>query len=95
MHTVDRYLLKNIAYIFVLANILAFIPRGAAFFVGLNAVALAVALLLFYLIRLTVRRYAAEFAREQGEVKDLLGRYIEDEKRGKVSFHNYLKGRIA
>ena len=91
MHTVDRYLLKNALYLFLLANIIAFIPRGTAQFYWLNAGALILCLLLFGLIRLTIRRYADEFGHDRSAVKDLLGRYIEDDKRGKVSFYDYLK----
>jgi MFS superfamily sulfate permease-like transporter len=95
MHKVDLYLLKNSVYIFLLANIIAFIPSSKLFFPLLNALALGICLLLFFLIRTTVRRYSREFGREQGEVKDLLGRYIEDDKRGKVSFYEYLRKRLA
>ena len=91
MHKVDRYLLKNSFYIFLLANILAYIPKGTGLFPWLNAIALGLCLLLFFLIRLTVRRYAEEFSLSRDEVKNLLGRYIEDDKRGKISFFDYLK----
>jgi len=46
---------------------------------------------MFCLIRLTVRRYAEEFGKTREAIKDLLGEYIEDDKRGKVSFNDYLK----
>jgi len=95
MHKVDRYLLKNAFFIFVLANIIAYIPRGMNLFPWLNALALLVCLLLLGLIRLTVRRYAEEFAMSRTEVKELLGQYIEDDQRGKVSFNDYLKKRQA
>lgn len=93
MHKVDGYVLKNSLYIFLLANIIAFIPRGSYLFPWMNALALGLCLLLFYLIRLTIRRYAAEFGRTGREVKDLLGNYIDDDKRGKLSFYDYLKKR--
>ncbi|NJC88503.1 MAG: hypothetical protein FIB02_08230 [Desulfuromonas sp.] len=95
MHKVDLYLLKNSCYVFLLANIIAYIPKGPQLFPWLNAIALALCLLLYYLIRLTVRRYADEFGRSREEVKDLLGKYIEDDKKGKVSFYDYLKKRMA
>jgi hypothetical protein len=50
---------------------------------------------MFCLIRLTVRRYAEEFGMDREAVKDLLGKYIEDDRRGKVSFYDYLKKRRA
>lgn len=93
MHKVDRYLLKNACYIFLLANIIAYLFQGRPLFLWLNAAALGLCLLLFCLIRLTVRRYADEFGRGREEVKALLGEYIEDDKRGKLSFHDYLKKR--
>jgi len=95
VHKVDRYLLKNSVYIFLLANIIAYIPKGTHLFPWLNAIALAFCLLLFFLIRLTTRRYADEFGKSREEVKDFLGKYIEDDKKGKVSFYDYLKKRYA
>jgi hypothetical protein len=95
MHKVDRYLFKNIFFIFLLANIVAYIPRELNLFPWLNAIAFCLCLLMYFLIRLTVRRYAGEFDLPRDEVKDLLGRYIEDDKRGKVSFYDYLKKRRA
>ena len=95
MHKVDRYLLKNAIYIVLLANIIAYFFNGSTLFLLLNGGALVLCLLLFFLIRLTVRRYADEFGRARSEVKDLLGSYIEDDKRGKVSFYDYLKRRVA
>ncbi|TLM65859.1 MAG: hypothetical protein FDZ69_08250 [Deltaproteobacteria bacterium] len=91
MHTVDRYLLKNALYIVLLANIIALLPLGRHPFVWLNAAALGLCLLLLWLIRLTIRRYADTFGRSAGEVKDLLGRYIEDDRRGRGSFYDYLR----
>ena len=95
MHKVDLYLLKNSCYVFLLANIIAYIPKGPYLFPWLNAIALALCLLLFFLIRLTLRRYADEFGKSRAEVKDLLGKYIEDDRKGKVSFYDYLKKRAA
>ena len=91
MHKVDLYLVKNSLYIFLLANIIGFFPRETNLFPWLNAIALCLCLLMAFLIRLTVRRYAAEFGKPPDEVKTLLGRYIEDDKRGKLSFHDYLQ----
>lgn len=95
MHKVDIYLLKNFFYIFLLANIIAYVPREPYLFPWLNLVAFALCLLLFILIRLTVQRYAGEFGRPREEVKALLGEYIEDDKRRKVSFYDYLKKKLA
>lgn len=95
MHKVDRYLLKNAFFIFLLANIIAYVPREMNLFPWLNAIAVGLCLVMFFLIRLTVRRYAEEFGKTRKQVKDLLGTYIEDDKRGKVSFNDYLKKRQA
>ena len=95
MHKVDLYLLKNAFFIFLLANIIAYFPREMNLFPWLNAIAFCLCLLMFFLIRLTVSRYAGEFGKSREAVKDLLGKYIEDEKRGKVSFYDYLKQRQA
>jgi hypothetical protein len=95
MHKVDLYLLKNAFFIFLLANIIAYFPREMNLFPWLNAVAFCLCLLIFFLIRLTVRRYAEDFGKSRAAVKDLLGKYIEDDKRGKVSFFDYLKQRQA
>ena len=91
MHKVDLYLLKNSCYIFLLANIIAYIPRGTYLFPWMNALALGLCLLMLFLIRLTVSRYADEFGKSREEVKSLLGKYIEDDKKGKLSFYDYLK----
>ena len=72
MHTVDRYLLKNAFFIFLLANIVAYIFKGMELFPWLNALALGLCLLLFSLIRLTVRRYADEFGRPRELDDDLV-----------------------
>lgn len=93
MHKVDLYLLKNSCYIFLLANIIAYIPRGTYLFPWMNALALGLCLLMLFLIRLTVSRYAAEFGKSREEVKTLLGKYIEDDRKGKLSFYDYLKKR--
>ena len=95
MHKVDLYLLKNAFFIFLLANIIAYFPQHMNLFPWLNVLAFCLCLLMFFLIRLTVRRYAGDFDMPRDEVKDLLGRYIEDDKRGKVSFYDYLKKRQA
>lgn len=95
MHKVDLYLLKNAFYIFLLANIVALFPREKNLFPLMNVIALGLFLLMLFLIRKTVRRYADEFGRSREDVKTLLGKYIEDDKRGKVSFHDYLLKRPA
>jgi len=89
MHKVNRYLLKNTVYIVLLANIVALLLPARPF-VWLNLLALALCLLMVFLIKLTVKRYAAVFGKSRGEIADLLGRYIEDERRGRKSFHDYL-----
>ena len=93
MHKVDIYLLKNSCYIFLLANVIAYVPRDPYLFPWLNLLALGLCLVLVTLIRLTVRRYSGEFGVDQQQVKDLLGKYIEDDKRGKISFYDYLRKR--
>lgn len=90
MHKVSRYLLKNTVYIFLLANIVALLLPGSRMFVWLNLLALILCGLVYGLIRLTVDRYAKVFGRSREEITDLLGRYIEDENRGKKTFHDYL-----
>jgi len=95
MNKVDLYLLKNSFYFFLLANIIALLVPGNNLYPWLNAVALGLSLLMLLLIRLTIVRYARDFGRSRDEVKTLLGEYIEDDKRGKVSFYEYLKRRYA
>ena len=94
MNKVDLYLLKNFFYFFLLANIIALCFPGSKPFVLMNALALGLSLLMFFLIRLTIVRYAKDFSKSRDEVKTLLGEYIEDDKRGKVSFHDYLTRRL-
>jgi hypothetical protein len=93
MNKVDLYLLKNSFYFFLLANIIALCFPGSKPFPLMNALALGLSLLMLFLIRLTIVRYARDFGKRRDEVKTLLGEYIEDDKRGKVSFHDYLKRR--
>jgi hypothetical protein len=93
MHKVDLYLLKNSFYFFLLANIIALCFPARKLFPLLNAIALGLSLLMLLLIRLTIVRYAKDFSKGREEVKTLLGEYIEDDKRGKVSFHDYMKRR--
>lgn len=93
MHKVDLYLLKTSCYFFVLANIVALCFPARQLFPLMNALALGLSLLMFGLIRLTIVRYARDFGKSRNEVKDLLGEYIEDGKRGRISFHDYLKRR--
>jgi len=94
MHKVDLYLLKTTFYFFLLANIIALCFPGSKPFPLMNALALGLSLLMLALIRLTIVRYAKDFSKSREEVKTLLGEYIEDDKRGKVSFHDYLKRRL-
>ena len=94
MNKVDLYLLKNFFYFFLLANIIALCFPGSKPFVLMNALALGLSLLMIFLIRLTIVRYAKDFSKSRDEVKTLLGEYIEDDKRGKVSFHDYLTRRL-
>jgi hypothetical protein len=94
MNKVDLYLLKTTFYFFLLANIIALCFPGSKPFPLMNALALGLSLLMLVLIRLTIVRYAKDFSKSREEVKTLLGEYIEDDKRGKVSFHDYLKRRL-
>jgi ATP phosphoribosyltransferase regulatory subunit HisZ len=95
MHKVDVYLLKNAFYFFALANIIPLIFTVANLSLWTNGVALLLSLLMLFLIRLTVQRYAAALGKSRAEVKQLLGEYIEDKRRGKLSFYAYLKKRKA
>jgi uncharacterized membrane protein YdbT with pleckstrin-like domain len=90
MHKVNKYLLKNTVYIFLLANILALLFQGERWFVWLNILALILCILVYGLIRLTIQRYTSVFGKSREEIVDLLGRYIEDDRRGKQSFYDYL-----
>ena len=90
MHKVNRYLIKNSVYIFLLANIFALVFSGSRMFVWMNVLALLLCIVMQFLIRLTIQRYALVFGKSRAEVADLLGRYIEDERRGKKSFYDYL-----
>ena len=90
MHKVNKYLLRNTLYIFLLANIIAFFFKGGGRFLWGNLVAFILCLLMYGLIRLTVQRYAAVFGKSRKEIADKLGCYIEDEHRGKKSFYDYL-----
>jgi len=94
MNKVNLYLLKNSFYFFLLANIIALCFPGSKPFPLLNAIALGLSLLMLLLIRMTIVRYARDFSKSREEVRALLGEYIEDDKRGKVSFHDYLKRRL-
>ena len=91
MHKVDIYLLKNTCYFFILANIIPLIFTRAGLALWTNGVALLLSLLMLMLIRLTVRRYAGDFGKSPAEVKQLLAEYIEDKRRGKLTFHDYVK----
>jgi hypothetical protein len=93
MHKVDVYLLKNACYFFALANIIPLIFPKANLTPWTNGAALLLSLILLFLIRLTVRRYAEVFGKSRTEVKQLLADYIVDKRRGKLSFFEYLKKR--
>ena len=93
MHKADVYLLKNACYFFALANIIPLIFPKADLALWTNGAALLLSLLLLFLIRLTVRRYAEVFGISRSEVKQLLAEYIVDKRRGKLSFYEYLKKR--
>jgi len=95
MHIVDKYLLKNSFYILVLANLIALILHKLQLFLHLNVVALCLDLIVFLLIRLTIYRYAGKFDKSRPAIKDLLGRYIEDDKEDRLSFHDYIKKHLA
>lgn len=90
MHKVNKYLLKNTLYIFLLANIIALFFQGGGRFLWCNLVAFILCLLMYGLIRLTIQRYAAVFGKSHKDIAERLGRYIEDERRGKKSFYDYL-----
>ena len=90
MHKVRKYLLKNTLYIFLLANIIALFFSGGSRFLWFNALACILCLLMYGLIRLTIQRYAAVFGKSREDIADKLGRYIEDDHRGKKSFYDYL-----
>lgn len=93
MRTADRYLLKTAFFIFLLANILSLLIPVANPFLWMNAIALVLTLLVVLLIWLTIRRYAQDCGQSREEIKELLGAYIVDETRGKLSFHEYLERR--
>jgi len=95
MHKVDIYLLKNSFYFFILANIIPLIFTREGLALWTNGAALLLSLLMLVLIRLTVRRYAGDFGKSHAEVKQLLAEYIEDKRRGKLTFHDYVKKRKA
>lgn len=95
MHKVDIYLLKNSIYILLLANLIALILHKLHLFLHLNVIALGLDLIVFFLIRLTIYRYAGKFDKTRPQIKDLLGRYIEDDAEDKLSFHDYIKKHIA
>jgi hypothetical protein len=94
MHKVDAYLLKNTFYILVLANLIGLILHKMNLFLWLNVIALSVNLIVLLLIKLTIHRYAGEFDKGRHEVKDFLGKYIEDDTKKKLSFHDYIKKQL-
>ncbi len=94
MHKVDAYLLKNSIYILVLANLVGLLLYKWNLFLQLTLLALALNLVVFILIRHTVRRYARKFGKTREQVKNLLGRYIEEDNKAASSFHDYLKNHL-
>ena len=95
MHKVDIYLLKNSLYILILANLIALILHKLHLFLHFNVLAICLDLIVFSLIRLTIYRYAGKFGKTRPEIKNLLGRYIEDDAEDRLSFHDYIKKHIA
>lgn len=91
MHKVDVYLLKNTFYILVLGNLIALILHKLNLFMLINVIALSINLIVLLLIKLTIHRYAGEFSKTRQEVKDFLGKYIEDDTKEKLSFHDYIE----
>ena len=94
MHKVDLYLLKNSFYILVLANLIALLLYKWNLFLHLTLIALMLNLVVFILIRYTIRRYAGKFGKTPEQIKNLLGRYIEDENKAAPSFHEYVKNHL-
>ncbi len=91
MHKVDVYLIKNAFYILVLANLIGLLLHKWNLFLQLNILALVLDLIVFSLVKLTIHRYSLKFRKTKGQVKDLLGRYIEDDSKERCSFHDYIK----
>jgi ABC-type bacteriocin/lantibiotic exporter with double-glycine peptidase domain len=91
MHKVDAYLLKNSIYILVLANLVALFLYKWNLFLHLTLLALLLNLVVFILIKLTIHRYARKFGKTREQIKNLLGRYIEEDSKEKRSFHDYIK----
>ena len=94
MHKVDAYLLKNSIYILVLANLIALLLYKWNLFLHLTLLALLLNLIVFALIQLTIRRYAAKFGKTREQIKNLLGRYIEDDSRQRGSFHDFIRNHL-
>lgn len=95
MHKVDIYLLKNSFYVLVLANLVALVLHKLQIFLHMNVIALSLDLIVLTLIKLTIHRYAGEFDKSRQEIKNLLGRYIEDDTKERVSFHDYIRNYLA
>lgn len=94
MHKVDAYLLKNSLYILVLANLIALLLYKWNLFLHLTLFALLLNLVVLGLIQLTIRRYAAKFGKTREQIKNLLGRYIEDDNKQGISFHDYVRNHL-
>ena len=94
MHKVDIYLLKNSFYILVLANLIALLLYKWNLFLNLTLIALILNLVVFILIKHTIQRYARKFGKTPEQIKNLLGRYIEDDNKAASSFHDYVKNHL-
>jgi hypothetical protein len=94
MHKVDIYLLKNSFYTLVLANLIALLLYKWNLFLNLTLIALSLNLVVFILIKYTILRYARKFGKTPEQIKNLLGRYIEDDNKAVSSFHEYIKNHL-
>ncbi len=94
MHKVDVYLVKNAFYILVLANLVGLLLHKWNLFLQLNILALVLDLIVFSLVKLTIHRYSLKFRKNREQVKNLLGRYIEDDSEERSSFHDYIKSHL-
>lgn len=94
MHKVDAYLLRNSIYILVLANLVALLLYKWNLFLHLTLLALILNLVVFALIKYTINRYARKFGKTREQIKNLLGRYIEEDNKAAASFHDYVKNHL-
>lgn len=94
MHKVDAYLIKNALYILVLANLIALLLHKWNLYLHLTVLALVLDLIVFSLVKLTIHRYSLKFRKTKEQVKNLLGRYIEDDSGERSSFHDYISNHL-